>query len=258
MQPAPDTIAFEQPLNERVRTFLRLELLFAQYNHHAQDGSVYGHRSRLGSLLDVLTVLSRSDLKKDILKELLEQHATLTRLSTRPGVDLERLQRVLDEITEAINDLQQMATQFSANTLRDNEFLITVYNRSTIPGGTCAFDLPVYHFWLSQPAEVIEANIEAWFRDARPFERAILLYLRLLRGSTEVINAVARDGVYVHAPQGSFQLLRVFVARDASIYPEISAGAHRFTIRFMQLGDINRRSGQAHTDLPFKLQCCAL
>lgn len=258
MTQGQDDIVFEQPLNERVRTFLRLEFLFSQHAHHRQDLSVFGLRARLHALLDLLTVISRSDLKKDILKELTEQHASLTRLSKRPGVDLSRLESVLVEVTQALNGMQQLATQFAASVLRDNEFLIAVMNRSTIPGGTCGFDLPAFHFWLSQPAELVKRDLDAWFADLRPFEHAIQLYLKMLRGSTPVSDGVARAGVYVHAPQGPFQLLRVLVPREALAYPEISAGAHRFTIRFMNLREVNKRSSQALSDLPFRLQCCAL
>ena len=255
---ALDAICFEQPLNERVRTFLRLEFLFGQHAHHRQARSQYGLRARLQTLLDTLTVLSRSDLKKDILKELLEQHGHLTRLSARPGVDQERLGSVLRELTAAVNGLQHLVTQFAGSALRDNEFLISIHNRTSIPGGSCGFDLPAYHFWLSQPYEVVNRDLDAWFADLAPFESAIGLYLKLLRGSTELTSAVARGGLYVHAPQGPVQLLRVFVPHAAAAYPEISAGAHRFTIRFVSLRDVNRRSSQVHTDVPFSIQCCSL
>jgi cell division protein ZapD len=258
VQAASDPVVYEQPLNERIRTFLRLEYLFSQHAHHAQDPSIFGLRARLASMLDILTVLGRSDLKKDILKELLEQHSALTKLSSRPGVDPRRLQGVLGEIDAAATGLRQLATQFAASALRDNEFLISIYNRTTIPGGTCTFDLPAYHFWLSQPGDAARRDLDAWFKDLSPFERAIRLYLALLRGSTEITPATARDGVYVNAPNISCQLLRVIVPPECGLYPEISAGAHRFTIRFMSLGDINRRSSQAHSDFSFSIQCCAL
>lgn len=256
--PGLETVVFEQPLNERVRTFLRLEFLFGQHAHHAGDPSSFGIRARLHALLDILTVLSRSDLKKDILKELLDQHAVLTRLVNRHGIDQTRLQQVLADISGAADELQQLATQFAASALRDNEFLLSVLNRSTIPGGTCAFDLPTYHHWLSQPTEVIERDLGAWFADLRPFARGLSLYLGLLRGSTSVRDSVAHGGTYVHAPQGACHLIRVFVAQESGVYPEISAGAHRFTIRFMNLRDVNQRSSQSQKDVAFKLQCCVL
>lgn len=257
MSPGLDAIVFEQPLNERIRTFLRLEFLFGQYEHHRADPSALGTRARLHALLDILTVLGRSDLKKDILKDLNDQHAVLMRLANRPGVDNARLQSVLGEITAAVNGLQQQATQFASTALRDNEFLMSIHNRSSIPGGTCAFDLPAYHHWLSQPAEKQQRDLDAWFGDLVPFAQAILLDLRLLRGSVPVTDAVAPGGTYVHAPQSACSLLRVFVPREEVVYPEISAGSHRFTLRFMQLRDVNQRAAQAHRDISFKLQCCA-
>ena len=177
--------------------------------------------------------------------------------TTIAGIKFRALKR-MRELTAAVNGLQHLVTQFAGSALRDNEFLISIHNRTSIPGGSCGFDLPAYHFWLSQPYEVVNRDLDAWFADLAPFESAIGLYLKLLRGSTELTSAVARGGLYVHAPQGPVQLLRVFVPHAAAAYPEISAGAHRFTIRFVSLRDVNRRSSQVHTDVPFSIQCCSL
>ncbi|WP_028080058.1 cell division protein ZapD [Solimonas soli] len=251
-------LVFEQPLNERVRTFLRLELLFAQYRHHRKDGAVHGVRSTLHALLDLLVVISRSDLKNDILKELTDQYHHLTRLAAKPSVDQERLRGVLAEITAALNELQQLATQFANSLLRGSDFLTSILNRSTIPGGTCGFDLPHYHWWLSQPRAHIERDLDAWFADLRPFERAILLYLKLLRSSVQPEAVSAGNGIYLHTPTGPCVLVRVLVPAAAGVYPEISAGRHRFTVRFMGLRDISSRAQQAQSDIAFQLQCCNL
>ena len=64
------SVVYEQPLNERVRTFLRLEFLFTQHHHHRADRTHWGVRATLRALLDIYTVVSRSDLKTEILKEL--------------------------------------------------------------------------------------------------------------------------------------------------------------------------------------------
>lgn len=255
---ADSSIVFEQPLTERVRTFLRLEFLFAQHDHHRADASLHGVRCTLHLLLDILTVLSRSDLKNEILKELGDQQVTLTRLSKRPGVDQTRLQGVLDEIARAMNGLQQMSLQTVGNILRENDFLTAVLNRYSIPGGTCGFDLPAYHHWLSQPLESARRDLDVWFAGVRPFQQAIALYLRLLRQSVESSAQTAAGGMYVHMPQGPCLLLRVLVAQGAGVYPEISAGRHRFTVRFMSARDVNQRSHQVTQDVPFQMQCCNL
>lgn len=253
-----DAVVYEQPLNERVRTYLRLEFLFAQHRHHHADRTHWGVRATLRSLLDLFTIVSRSDLKTEILKELAEQHGTLSRLQQRPGVDGSRLQSVLAELTEAINAMQTLTTHATGTVLRDNEFLISLLHRSTIPGGVGAFDLPSFHHWLAQPGEHVERDLNAWFADLAPFDRAVGLYLRLLRQSTQPFEAVAKGGIYVYTPQGESELVRVIVAAEAGVYPEISAGRHRFTVRFMTQRDVNTRSTQTAADVPFQMQCCAL
>ena len=165
---AGESIAFEQPLTERVRTFLRLEFLFGQHEHHRRDHSEFGVRATLHTMLDTLVVLSRSDLKNDILKELTDQHTHLTRLAARPNIDRDRLGDILGEITRAQNGLQQLATQFAGSLLRESDFLNGILNRSGIPGGTCGFDLPHYHFWLSQPYERVRRDLDAWRADIKP------------------------------------------------------------------------------------------
>lgn len=258
MTQGSESVAFEQPLTERVRTFLRLEFLFSQHHHARKDQNNLGARATLQSLLDILTVLSRSDLKNDILKELSDQHTALTKLAARPGIDTTRLQSVLAEISDAVSGMQQLTTQFAGSLLRGNDFLTAVLNRSSIPGGTCAFDLPAYHYWLSQPYPRIKRDLDAWFADIRPFEKAIVLYLRMLRESVAPSACVAHGGMYVHTPQGPSVLVRVVVPVELRVYPEISAGRHRFTVRFMNASDVNQRSQQATADIDFQLQCCAL
>ena len=252
------TVVYEQPLNERVRTFLRLEFLFAQHHHHRADATHWGVRATLRSLLDIYTIVSRSDLKTEILKELSEQHGTLSRLQQRPGVDGSRLQSVLAELNEAVNAMQVLTTHTLASVLRDNEFLISLLHRSTIPGGVGAFDLPTFHHWLTQPGDHVHRDLDAWFADLVPFDRAVNLYLRLLRQSTQAIDAVAKAGIQVYTPQAEYELVRVLVTASAGVYPEISAGRHRFTVRFMSQRDVNTRPSQTAVDVPFQLQCCAL
>lgn len=258
MTQGAEFVVYEQPLTERVRTFLRLEFLFSEHAYYRSGQGNLAVRSTLQSLLDILTVLSRSDLKNDILKELTDQHNALTKLAARPGIDASKLQGILSEITQAINGMQQLTTHFAASLLRGNDFLTSLLNRSGIPGGTCAFDLPAYHFWLSQPCESIKRDLDAWFADLRPFEKAIGLYLRLLRNSIEPEASVATGGMYVYTPQGPCVLVRVTVPVAAGVYPEISAGRHRFTVRFMTARDVNARSQQATADVSFQMQCCTL
>ena len=65
-----DQIIFEHPLNEKCRTLLRLSHLFEQFEHHLALQTEWSSRAALLALLDVAAVLSRADIKSELLKEL--------------------------------------------------------------------------------------------------------------------------------------------------------------------------------------------
>ena len=87
-----EPIIYEHPLNERIRTFLRLEYLFSQIKFFLRSETGYETRVTVSSLLDVLNIFTRSDLKAEVIKELDRHNLVLSRLQQSPGVDLSRLQ----------------------------------------------------------------------------------------------------------------------------------------------------------------------
>ena len=61
-------ILYEYPLNERVRTLLRLEDLFDRLEFFARREHPLDHHVALGTLFEVLDVAGRADLKSDLLQ----------------------------------------------------------------------------------------------------------------------------------------------------------------------------------------------
>ncbi|HVO46467.1 MAG TPA: hypothetical protein VMT29_09030, partial [Steroidobacteraceae bacterium] len=56
------TLVFEQPLNERMRTFLRLDFLYNQALYHTESASQWGSRAAMSSLIDILAITMRGDV----------------------------------------------------------------------------------------------------------------------------------------------------------------------------------------------------
>ncbi|MEY2721850.1 MAG: hypothetical protein RL597_1295, partial [Pseudomonadota bacterium] len=84
-------LVFEQPLNERMRAYLRIDFLFNQGLFHAHSNSQWGSRAAIASLLDILAIITRSDVRADVLKELERQIAVYTEFQRRPNIDVDRL-----------------------------------------------------------------------------------------------------------------------------------------------------------------------
>ena len=254
-----ETHVYEQPLNEKVRAFLRLEKLFQQYAFHLTHGSDWNNRVAIDSILEILAYTTRSDIKLEVLKELERQHTRLERLSKRPQIDQSQLSSVLKNIQKRIGELQAISGQVGQDT-KNVELLTAIAQKSSVPGSICDFDLPALKHWLTLPKDKRQKHIEKWFQPFGHLDRAVQLILDVLRHSAEDTVEVAQNGFFQKSldTNQAIQLLRISVPDDALCYPEISAGKHRFSVRFMKNEDPSLRPEQCQNDVSFKLKMCTI
>jgi cell division protein ZapD len=250
---------YEQPLNEKVRAFLRLEKLFQQYAFHLKHCSDWNNRVSIDSILELLAFTTRSDIKLEILKELERQHTRLERLSKRPQIDQSQLSSILSDIQKRIGELQAIKGQVGQDT-KNIELLAAIAQKSSVPGNICEFDLPAFKHWLMLPGDIRRKHIESWYRPFSPLDRAVQLILDVLRHSAEDTDEIAEKGFFQKSldTNQSIQLLRISVDSDHGCYPEISAGKHRFSVRFMKNNDPAIRPEQCQQDVQFKLKMCLI
>lgn len=253
-----DKIIYEQPLNERVRTFLRLELLFDQVAYHLRGQSAFESRVTINHLIDILSFFNRTELKSEVTKEL-ERHATiLSRLEKSPDVDQEQLGHILNKIDPLIDKLHATTGLLGQN-LKKNDFLNGLRQRNSIAGGSCSFDLPVYHYWLSRPAEQRIHDLSKWLAEFDTIGTAIHLILNLIRDSARPGKEIALEGVFHKSldPNLPCQMIRVGMNAEDAFFPEISAGKHRFSVRFLRAG-ISERATQIQNEVAFELTTCVI
>ena len=253
-------IVYEQPLNERIRNLLRVEFLLRHIDALRDGESEWENRNCCDALLDLLDILQRSDLRSELLKEIERIRSALSGLAENPQVDRKRLTEVLDELDQCRSQLQTRSLPLD-RPLADNELLRALRQRHSIAAGSCSFDLPAWHFWLQRDADQRRHDVATWVDSLTPLPRSITLLLRLLRESAATSHEVAANGIYQRSLAGeeSCQLLRILLPQDAPCYPDISAGRHRLTIRFMRLGIAGTERAVGHDDeVDFLLSRCTL
>lgn len=248
---------YEQPLNERMRTFLRLDFLYQQTLYHEERADSWSTRAAVNSLLEILAITARGDIRSEVLKELERQMAVMHEYGARPGVDGGRLKAVLSNLARLRTELNSAGALFMQR-LRDSEFLNAIKHRSAIPGGTCEFDLPDYRHWLDQPFETRTETFDGWMATIRPLCDAVTELLWLTREQARPRTETAMGGVFQLAfeRENPCQLLRITLPPRTSLFPEISGSHHRCSIRFMTSGDVNVRPVQATEDVKFLLTTC--
>jgi len=257
VETGPAPLLYEQPLNERMRTFLRIEFLFRQVRFLAEEQSPWSSRGAVTSLLDIVAILSRGDVRGDVLKELERQLYTLDRLTRTDDVDSGRLRDVVSNLKDLRGTLNAVGPKYLQE-LRDSEFLNAIRHRSSIPGGTCAFDIPEYTHWLRQDFERRLSDIHGWFAIIEPLCNCVDALLWLVRNSRQPTRQLAPNGVYQHSMNrdSMSSLIRVTLPGDSAVYPEISGGQHRFSVRMMEWKPGQRKPTQARHDVEFELAVC--
>jgi len=251
-------IHFEQPLNERIRTFMRIEDLYTRCQYYINKEKAFDSHSALSTLFELMGLASRGDLKRELMKEIKRQLTNLQQLHSIPSLDKEKLQNIISSHNDLINQLDSLPGQLVGH-LKDNNFINSIKQRSTIPGGTCDFDLPAYHYWLTQPANQRKQTIDAWLEPYGIINNTVKHCLDLIRNSSEIESCTAANGFYQRNLDQNQpnQLIRVIIDESEKCFPEISAGKHRFSIRFLQQPDPNQYPKQIERDIKFKLSCCA-
>ena len=110
---------FEQPLNERMRTFLRLDFLYQQALYHEEREDSWSTRAAMSSLLEILAITARGDIRSEVLKELERQMSVMHDYTSRPGVDSGRLKAVLSNLARLRTELNSAGALFMQR-LRDS------------------------------------------------------------------------------------------------------------------------------------------
>jgi cell division protein ZapD len=254
---ALDIAHYEQPLSERMRTFLRLEFLYHPMLRNSERDDDWATRATISTLLEILAILSRGDVRSEALNELDHQISALERFQSHTGVDGGRLDNLMHNLSTSRDEISGIGTGF-LQPLKDSDFLNAIKHRSAIPGGTCEFDLPEYSHWLRQPIDRRQQDLAEWIQSIRPLCDGVSEVLWLIRESGQPAEQQAINGMYQHSMQkdGNCRLLRVSLAEGSQLFPEISGSQHRFTVRFLEWSTVDSRAVQTNQDVPFHLSVC--
>ncbi|MBI4808502.1 MAG: cell division protein ZapD [Nitrosomonadales bacterium] len=250
-------ISYEFPLNERVRTMLRLEDLFFRISRFIESDESPDHHAALGILFEILEVACRADLKSELLQELERQKKVLNGLHNNPEISESALDALIVDIESTSAALLKMTGKIGQH-LRDNEWLMGIKQRAVIPGGVCEFDLPSYHYWQHQSTEFRQDNLNGWLEPMLPLRDGITILLKLLRESGRTHHFTAFHGCFQQMQGGRVaQMLRISLDAEIPCIPEISANKYALNIRFVE-AKYTAKTALYDQDVAFDLTFCSL
>ncbi|MBV7405459.1 cell division protein ZapD [Enterobacter sp. ENT03] len=243
-------VLFEHPLNEKMRTWLRIEFLIQQLSCRLPIADSTDALHFFRNIGDLLDVFERGEVRTELLKELERQQRKLKAWIEVPGVDQERIAALSEQLRQCSTLL--MSAPRIGQLLREDKLIGLVRQRLSIPGGCCSFDLPTLHLWLHLPQSQRDEQVSIWLNSLQPLTQTLTLILDLVRNSAPFRKQTSLHGFYQDNGDDA-DLLRLHIALADALYPQISGHKSRFAIRFLPLDSEN---GVIPERLDFELACC--
>lgn len=249
---------YDYPFNERVRSLLRMEDLLSRIVDNVDSSFENHHFLALQSLLQLVDVIDRAEIKLDLLQELSRQRSVMLLLKEKQIIAAEKIDLLVSDIDDISGLIQADNTKLGQH-MRTNEWLMNIKQRMMIPGGISKFDVPSFQHWLSMTAENRRDDLAQWLKPLLPIQQAVYIILHILRGSGKAKSEIATAGVFHQLLGGNkpSQMLRIQIPDDAPYYPEVSANKYAINIRFHQL-DHSKKPQKYEQDVQFYLTLCNL
>lgn len=247
-----DIITFEIPLNEHMRSLLRLERIFRETRRHIEFSTASAHFFALKQIFLLLDFFERGEFKAELIKELDRELKYFTKLGTNPDVDLSKLDVFINQLGQLSNWFKNHHGKIGHQLLKQ-EFLSTAKQKLINGCARITFDAPFVKLFLSKPAAMRQDKLNEWLKSFKAIQTSTEVLLRLSRETGFYQTAFAEEGFYQQEmKKNEFKFIGIRLPTEMNIYPEVSSGPKRFSIRFMRLDD-NLKSEQFSDWFDFEL-----
>jgi len=244
---------YEEPVQEKIRKFIKIEFLLNKiYYFKGKDDKGENYVALL-ALCELYEILSRSDIKSELIREIETQNTYLQKVKKIPQADNNKLNSVLEKQDQLLKLIYSIEVNYLDHLERDI-FFKTILKNSFTQLQPASVD-----FWLSRDILNRETQINLWLEPLIFIKRSIDFILEVIRKSGRFEDRMAEKGFFTEKQDSSKNvlLIRVTLTSDLYYYPQISVGKQRLTIIFMTKDDKNNLVPYQE-DLNFILTTCSL
>lgn len=249
-------VKYEHPLNEKIRTFLRIEYIWQQLENSLQLENGANCISSLQNLLQLLEINERQDLKSETIKYTDKLIVKFHKIRNQTDVDADKVDDIIEDLAITLNKIKSVVGKLSAG-LCSNEWLSMIRQKVLVPGALSPSDLPFLHYWQKFPLNQRLQQLADWQLAFEPLVQSIQKILYFTRKTSNIYEVSSLNGNYQKIMDTQFepQLITVEIPAKLNTYPEISGNRSRIAIRFLQT-DLIHKSVLFDNNFDFKLAVC--
>lgn len=223
-------ISFQLATHFLSRIALRLEYLFKTITQACDESHELIHRFALKSVIEVVDIIEKPELKSRFLKELIR----IEHILRKPSAVEQDI--MADQLSTQIYSLSHSPGPFGLR-IHEDEFLKTL--RQILHPNTkeCEFNSPQLVLWFDSEPLLRQKTIKKWLDCVGDLKETVDVYLSLLRNASHYIPIMAHHGFYQHAlsPKAINHLILLKIDKSLSIIPKLQLGHHNLTIRLYDL-----------------------
>ncbi len=245
----PHAAIYEEPMDERIRKFLKLENFFLKINHHKEIDTIYDSYASLHNLILIYNTLARVEVKSELIREIDFQRVKYAEYIKLDNSDKTKLNSIMEKQSVILNNLHSLKPNYLNGLNNDEFFQFCVKHHENL---NTEID-----YWLTRDHNMRLNQINLWLELIKPIEHSIYFCLDILRRSSQTNEVCADKGFHlVKLDQDKkIRLLRVTMQTDNYYFPRISLGPQRATISFMIMNEDNKFV-QIKDNISFVLDLC--
>jgi len=240
---------YEEPVDERIRKFLKLENYFLKINKHKEIENSIDTFAALQNLISLYQMLSRAEVKRELIREIDFHKSRYAEYIKIQGSDKIKLNSIMEKQDVIINTLHNLQSNYLSSLHNDELFQHCVKHYDTLSSEL--------DYWLTRDFSSRSNQINLWLEIIKPIESSVYFCLDILRKSSETREVCASNGMHIFKldPEKKVRMLRITMHSDNYFFPRVSVGPQRATISFMTLNDGNKFI-QLKDDITFVIDLC--
>jgi len=242
-------VIYEEPMDERIRKFLKLENYFLKLNYHKDIDSIHDSFASLNNLILIYKTLSRVEVKSELIREIDFHRNRYVEYIKIKSSDKTKLNSIMEKQNVILNNLHSLKPNYLNDLNNDELFQNCVKHHENL---NTELD-----YWLTRDHNMRLNQINLWLELIKPIEYSVNFCLSILRKSSEANEICANNGFHLIKveQEKKIRLLRVTMQTDNYYFPRISLGPSRATISFMMINE-NNKFVQIKENISFVLDLC--
>ncbi|KTD22982.1 cell division protein ZapD [Legionella londiniensis] len=245
-----DTITFQLATHFLPKAALRLENLLQTIEQACDEKHPVVHHYALKSVLEIIKLIEKPELKSRFLKELMRIEHILNKSET------EIPNALYANLFVQIQFLNHVAGRFGESVQYD-PFLQSIRISLAGDNNDCAMHSPQLLLWLENEPELRQKDLKYWLKELKSLQDTVNLYLALLRSTASFDKIDMINGFYQCSlpAKSSCHLIMLRMDKKCGMVPKMQLGHHGLSLRLCEASSMNELR---HTKTAMDLGICQI